>query len=157
MRPIQFTPEMIDRFWAKVDKRGPDECWLWTASLRPNGYGQFTWHYPNVVYTHRFSYELHTGIDPKSSMVCHSCDVRACVNPNHLWLGTQADNLADASRKGRLRRGEQHSKLFREKDILEMRRLYDEGMMQSVIADQFKASRQTINDIVRRKSWRHLP
>lgn len=89
------------RFWAKVNKS--DGCWLWTGSVTSMGYGQFAVKHNDNWSTHRYSWLLHHGRLPKRPLqVLHSCDVRRCVNPDHLWLGTQKDNLLDASRKGRL-------------------------------------------------------
>lgn len=96
---------LVARFWAKVNIGREDECWLWTASTI-RGYGQY--HAPRVdavqptIYAHRFSWELANGPIPDNLQVLHRCDCPLCVNPNHLFLGTQADNLADAVQKGRL-------------------------------------------------------
>lgn len=105
--PRDITAEQ--RFWAEVVKAGDDECWLWAGSLNSQGYGQFS--NGGIKHrTHTFSYELHHGAIPKEPpvgsaywTVCHACDVRACVNPNHLWLGTQSKNMIDAFQKGRLK------------------------------------------------------
>lgn len=102
------------RFWSKVDKTAPSGCWLWTASVNANGYGMFR--VDNARPTklaHRFSYELAHGVNPGQMHVCHQCDTPRCVNPAHLWLGTDADNLADMRAKGRANdsvraKGEQH-------------------------------------------------
>lgn len=93
----------VERFWAKVDKTaGPDGCWLWTATTWQNGYGNF-WSRKagRKVLAHRYSYELANGAPPADLLVCHSCDVRNCVNPAHLWLGTHHDNHRDKFQKGR--------------------------------------------------------
>lgn len=88
----------IDRFWIKVQKN--DGCWLWTSNVT-RGYGQFSF-LGRPVYAHRFAWELTHGPIPEGLRVCHHCDTPLCVRPEHLFLGTQQENLADARRKGRL-------------------------------------------------------
>jgi hypothetical protein len=87
-----------DRFWEKADTSG--ECWEWTAGKFNTGYGQFSVDgAPQLA--HRFSYEMHYGKISDGLHVLHTCDNPPCVNPEHLWLGTQADNNEDRDKKGR--------------------------------------------------------
>lgn len=76
-------------------------CWIWMSSLSDRGYGQLTIK-NKTIYAHRFSWELHNGPIPEGLLVCHHCDTPLCVNPDHLFVGTQKDNILDAMRKGRL-------------------------------------------------------
>jgi hypothetical protein len=92
-----------ERFWAKVNKT--DTCWLWTASVWDNGYGRFVKVHGTDTPAHRFSWALHNGAIPDGLWVLHKCDVRRCVRPDHLFLGTPQDNMDDKCRKGRHRCG----------------------------------------------------
>ena len=87
-----------ERFFQKVNKT--DSCWLWTGAISSSGYGSFRIGEKNFK-AHRQSYIMHTGQIPQSLEVCHSCDVRSCVNPEHLWLGTRSDNMKDMFSKNR--------------------------------------------------------
>ena len=98
-------PEL--RFWEKVDKNGPihptltTPCWIWTAFCNADGYGVFGTGAKTLISPHRFSWELHFGPIPDGLWVLHKCDNPPCVNPSHLFLGTQLDNIQDMLSKGR--------------------------------------------------------
>ena|SRR5688572_8536796 len=100
------------RFWRKVDKRGPmpghvclsSNCWQWRASITSAGYGKFGAARGRFIDAHRFSWQHHFGEVPSGLLVCHRCDNKLCVNPEHLFLGTHADNMRDMVEKGRAAR-----------------------------------------------------
>ena len=139
---------VANRFWAKVDKTG--DCWNWIGALNieRGGYGVFK-HNQRTYRAHRFVLELE-GVDiPSGMIVCHRCDNPACVNPDHLFIGTYADNTADMVSKGRAAGG--IPKLI-EEDVVEIRSL--SGVIpQAMIADMFGASQQNISKIVTGKTW----
>lgn len=93
---------LADRFWAKVDRRGEDECWLWLGA-HDGRYGQL-WKDGRNQRAHRISWEIHHGVEfPDGMDACHTCDTPSCVNPAHIFPGTPSDNARDALAKGRLR------------------------------------------------------
>lgn len=90
-------------FWHKIDIKGKDECWNWKGSKNPQGYGQ-VWSNSKKkqIKAHRLAYEIYNQTSiPKGMLICHKCDNPPCCNPYHLFLGTSADNINDAYRKGR--------------------------------------------------------
>jgi hypothetical protein len=97
--------DMEQRFWTKVNKNGPNGCWIWTAAVDGGGYGNFALHKGRFVKAHRLAYEMMVGQIPEGMNVLHRCDTPRCVNPSHLFLGTQADNMADMVSKNRFRLG----------------------------------------------------
>jgi hypothetical protein len=149
-----------DRFYSKVDQRGPDECWLWTAGTFSDGYGQFSVH-GHSVRAHRFAYQLAHGPIPAGMQVCHHCDNRRCVNPEHLFLGTTMDNLRDARRKGRMPKRATHGRAkLTEAQVHAIRQRYEAGESQYALARVFGVHASAIGKIVRYDNWaeaRHDP
>ena len=111
MRAYSRTPPDA-RFDAKVDRSSASPCWLWTAAVADTGYGVFNRGGGQLVAAHRYAYERAKGEIPAGAVVMHTCDVRRCCNPEHLVVGSIAENNDDMARKGRARnaprRGEQH-------------------------------------------------
>ncbi len=148
----------VSAFWEKVEKG--DGCWLWMASVMSNGYGA-AWDGSKVKTAHRRSYELTKGEIPQGMHVLHTCDDRRCVNPDHLFLGTNLDNINDRVAKGRSNRrsravGEAHgmSKLT-ESQVIQIRELAS-TLSELEVAAQFGVSRNTVNRIVLRRTWKHV-
>ncbi len=100
-RTLPTHTEGAKRFWSKVDKRGPSECWNWTASTMSQGYGCFQHHRTRRASSRWAWIFIHGEIADRCMYVCHRCDNPSCCNPAHLFLGTQGDNLRDAYAKGR--------------------------------------------------------
>ena len=154
------TMPVAERFWSHVDRRGPDDCWLWTAGRFKCGYGEFNLD-GEPRYSHRTTWELVHGPIPPGLCVCHSCDVRLCCNPRHLWLGTRADNNRDMTEKGRRHSpgapGEKNgSAKLTADDVVAIRRLCDSGQTRTSVAAIFGISRVETGYIANRKVWRHI-
>lgn len=101
----KITGDAVDRFESKIDKT--NDCWLWTAGGQPIGYGIF-WANGRNNYAHHVSYRIYKGEIPKGIWVLHTCDNKACVNPDHLYLGTHSDNTKDAVERKRMASGDRH-------------------------------------------------
>ncbi len=160
------TKPIEDRFWSKVDKRGPDECWLWTgARAGPDasageGYGHLYGgrRGEGNIRANRLSYILANESIPDDLFVLHKCDNQKCVNPTHLFLGTQKENIEDANRKGRLSRGtSRYNAKLSECDIWNIRIEYAKGdISQRALAKFFAVAQQHISDIVVGNRWKHV-
>lgn len=140
--------------YIKQRTRPEGECWIWTRATNAKGYG--------ICYrglAHRLAYETLVGPIPSGLSVCHSCDVRNCVNPAHLWLGTQAENVADAKAKGRMkgptdRAGAKHPMAkLQQIDVDTIRRLASIGQRHDLMAADFGVSVRHIRRIVSGERW----
>lgn len=142
------------RFDEKYIPEPNSGCWLWTAYVCPRGYGSISPSHHTIVSAHRFSYERYVGPIPPGLHVCHKCDVPSCVNPDHLFVGTNAENRADSVRKGRAARGERHGAArLTEADVLAIRRS-DKTLRE--IAAEYGIARFTAWRVVHGRSWRHV-
>lgn len=162
---VKFTPENLSRFWSKVYKDGPiiipelGSCWMWTSTRNKAGYGVIGISQKNYL-THRLSWEIQNGTIPKDLLVLHKCDNPSCINPEHLFLGTDADNVCDKMNKGRHRKrsGEATgtAKVTKEQVIEIRERFAQGGIHHSQIAKEFGLSRMAVSFIVRRRTWKHI-
>ncbi len=156
---VQFCSDTC-RFWHKVDKRGPKECWLWLGTKPAFGHGQFVCQ-GSVVYAHRFAWEQYYGQIPEGDNGCilHKCDVPACVNPTHLFMGTREENLADMRRKGRgskppIHRGAANSQTKLNDDIV--REIKAAMGTPKEIATRFGIPRRIYYRIRAGETWGHV-
>ncbi|WP_187192258.1 HNH endonuclease [Cupriavidus metallidurans] len=147
-----------ERFWAKVDVRGPDDCWLWQGGLNRDGYGLFSISRGKAERAHRTAYRLHNGKDAQNH-VLHRCDTPGCCNPAHLWDGTNLENIADKVAKGRQYRafGEAHNRTkLSDQQVEEIRQLVASGTIsQRAAAKRFGIHRKHVSDLVKRRSRTH--
>lgn len=164
---------LLDRIQKKED------CWEWMGSLTKVGYGKIQVKNKNYT-THRLSYEIFKGQIPDGNMICHSCDNKKCINPEHLWVGSAKDNMHDMIQKGRKvaktgwkhteetkqkfklrphsdRRGEKHhlSKLTSE-DVLNIRKMIESGEKIIDIARKYNVDQSAISNIKRKRNWSHI-
>lgn len=145
---IASLARSIRNFWDKVEKT--NHCWLWIGSINLDGYGNF-WSENRSEKAHRFSYLIHFGEIPKGKSVLHKCDNPRCVNPDHIYIGTQSDNMKDRSARGRIDlKGikNPNCKLSTEQ-VLEIRHLRNkEKWTQSRIAKKFSIAQSHVSKLV---------
>lgn len=147
-----------ERFWDKV--RVTDGCWLWIAHTDRAGYGRI-WQNNIMSHAHRVSWELCNGPIPNRLHVLHQCDNPPCVNPDHLALGTHADNMRESAERYRRynQSGENNvNTTLTEDQVREMRRRYAAGgINRQRLANEYGVSHHTASGIVSGKSWRYVP
>ena len=165
--------EIDASFHARISQRpGPLEtqCWIWTGTLRSDGYGIRTIH-RKCWSTHRWAFHRWNGPIPNGALICHKCDVRACCNPEHLYAGTKRTNAIDAVARGQMMTGK------RWYEVMAGKTPHGEGHccarlteddVRWIIANvgkrghkaagkRFGVNRKTIADVVYGKSWKHIP
>jgi len=154
----------IEDIWNRIDRRGPNDCWLWSGDTNNTGYGSFRL-YGKKRTVHRLVYHLTFGvieIDAPTNkrlaqFVLHRCDNRLCCNPAHLFLGNYADNMKDAKKKGRTRapQGDQHPKAaLTNSQAAEARRLLSLGLSRRHVREVFNVSERIMDRIARNQSYR---
>lgn len=150
-----------EEFWSRIHPDLNSGCWLWAGGTHPGGYGTVKlggrwWK------AHRLAWSLLGGSLPAGLHACHKCDTPACVNPAHIFLGTDADNAADKTRKGRggygVTRGEKNPRTqATDEKVVTIRALSDSGMSAPRIAAQLSLPVYVVRTIARRQGWRHVP
>ncbi len=157
-RPIPtLTDSDLQRFWDKVEVRGPDDCWDWTSATNRLGYGVFGIRRDKVYLAPRVCYSIKHS-DPADQCVCHTCDNPRCVNPAHLWLGSKGDNNRDMYQKGRAVNrpltGEDHQNAkLTERDV---RQILKSDEFHRILAKRYGVDRTTIGKIKSGKRWSHI-
>jgi hypothetical protein len=170
---IHRTESQPEHFWDMVDKSSPDGCWTWTGFLTPQGYGRFCVAGDNHP-AHAYAYELTYGPIPPGLEALHKCDNPPCVRPDHIFIGTQGDNVRDCATKGRIASGDRnglrvhpeaalcgerngHAKLT-EPQVIAIRSAYVQGgVTLHTLAEQYRCTLSNICCIVNRRTWKHVP
>lgn len=176
---IRIKKPFLERFWNRVDKGGSipshvpklGKCWNWKASKDRKGYG--ICHSGTYDRAHRVMWKVMLGDIPAGLCVLHKCDNPSCVNPDHLFLGTNIDNVKDRQSKGRTARGERHRSVTRpetvprgeksgmakltEKDVIEIRNSYIPFKVGAWrLGKRFGVTKQTVFEILKREIWAHV-
>jgi hypothetical protein len=158
-RYVKPRRSLEDRFFDGIGQKQPNGCIPWAKSVRNGWHGQIGkgGHACGMLVASRVAYDLMVGHIPDGMHVLHRCDNPRCVNPTHLFLGTQTDNMADKTAKGRQRKGEQcyQAKLTADA-VREIRARAAAGEGQESISREFKVSKATVCMVVKRKRWAHV-
>jgi len=141
-------PPLKDRFMEKFDKTS-NGCWIWNACRFQKGYGTLVKD-GRAHGAHRIAWELFRGPIPKGMQVLHTCDIPPCVNPDHLFLGTNDDNMLDKAKKGRI------SMKLTPNQVVSIRQLASTGIRKPILAKQFGVNLRMIYRIVNREAWIHV-
>jgi hypothetical protein len=156
----QVTTELLESksartFWSYVDQGGPDECWMWLGARDTDGYGLrcFDGH---TTGAHKVAWMLTNGSIPQGLHVLHSCDVRGCVNPAHLHLGTHSQNLTEMWARGRMKRRRNPQTKLTEESVAEIKARYSAGgVTQKLLAAEYGVTQSLISKVVRGAAWQN--
>ena len=147
-----------ERFYGFFEVDELTGCWLWTGGKNKKGYGQFKYKMKSYI-AHRLSYELHVGTLTPGMLVCHSCDTPPCVNPSHLFLGTNQDNTDDKFKKGRNRHAngmDNGNRKLTDDNVVEIKSLLKGGESYAAIGRLFGVRGENISFIAKGKTWSHI-
>ncbi len=152
-RPIPtLTNDVLERFWEKVIIGEPDECWEWIAGCSSDGYGRFCINGFRYQAT-RISYALAHG-DPGELNINHSCDNPSCVNPDHLWAGTQQEGMTDRDTKRRQARGETQARhILTEKQV---KKILKSDESNALLSEKYGVNKSAISKVKRGRTWKHI-
>ncbi|MCY7391790.1 MAG: HNH endonuclease [Leptolyngbyaceae cyanobacterium CAN_BIN12] len=158
---LVLTSEIEQRFWRKVRKLPPSNlnsgCWEWIGCIETNGYGTFVIEHQTKVAAHRFSLAMATNRTELTLLACHKCDNPTCVNPDHLYWGTSAENNQDRADRNRTAKGTQiNTNKLSESQVREIRELLKGSISIRGIAKDYGVSHSTIARIRDGKIWKHL-
>jgi hypothetical protein len=156
--------DLLDKFNAGLpDRLHEDECWEWQGNKDKQGYGRISHNYKKVK-VHRLAYEVHYAEPLGDLLCCHKCDNPSCVNPNHLYAGTNADNMRDKVERGRQHRpvvdyrGDKSPRsILKEHQVRDIRNLYKLGYTIRKLSGLYPAVKEAaIANIVHNRTWKHL-
>ena len=143
---MKYPLKNIRCFWRNIDKT--PTCWVWAGCKTHDGYGIIRINYKNVK-AHRMSWEMHYSTIPGDLFVLHKCDNRACVNPEHLYLGTNQDNMNDMKNRGRSLKGQRNpNSTLSDAQVLEIVEKYRSGRTQASLADEYHVDQTTVSRYV---------
>ncbi len=145
-------------FWKNVDRKSNDKCWPWKGCINRWGYGRYRFN-GSLHMAHRLALKfLRPDLELKNKVVMHVCDNPSCCNPNHLLLGTHADNQSDKYKKNRQAKGEKNGQSFlTEQQVIEMRKKYiPRKMTYEMLAKEYKVCKDTVQKAVRGIYWKYL-
>ena len=157
MLPPSYS-KLPAQFWVHVEVNKPSGCWVWTGMHTLKGYGAFYMRPSRTHRAHRWSAADKHGAIPKGLLVLHTCDVRDCVKPAHLYYGTAKDNAADAKKRGRWTHGEiQHSAKLTDAKVIRARELHSTGLYTYArLARENNVTSKTIRRAVTGVAWSHI-
>jgi len=167
IRIEKLKETFTERFWSRVDKNGPNGCWIWKGELSESGYGRVK-RLGEHLSCHRLTFGWMFGAPPKHLLVCHHCDTPACVRPDHLFLGTVQDNVDDCIKKNRRRyhqgekiwmMGERNCKAKLTDSLVRMIRAKDFENYSAKIfmSRELGISDKSLNNVIARRTWKHIP